>query len=240
MMKRNTTRHYREFIKDDKAIREDITKLQQKGGETNPQFEHHIQQNIENYRSPKEEIKETEVKKEERNLKPQDKSNDKSELNKKRARNKQLELEHDMVEQALGQIYDIPGANIDYDEINKMSRNNIRDTSELVNESLQNDGFTSAVQEVEKILSNYIHGESTDVSKIQKLNEEYHMDAIATAYIDIAKESTARDLPRLDKIREICRFEHPAYEKLFDRIRETDHAADMILDSLDRELGIER
>lgn len=31
-------------------------------------------------------------------------------------------LEHDMCDQALGQMYAIPGANVDYDEINKMAK----------------------------------------------------------------------------------------------------------------------
>ncbi len=235
-MKRNSTRHYKEFTKDDKALREDATKLQQKGGATEPHIERHIQKKIDNH-----DIKEPETIKEEKTTTaPQNKHIIQHYSKETNTRKKQLELEHDMVEQALGQIYAVPGANIDYDEINKMARNNIRDSSELARESLQNDGYTSEVNEVEMIMAKYIHEPKPDIKQIFELNEKYNMNVVANAYANVVKESTTMDLLRLEKIRDICRFDTPSYERVFDKIRAYDHSADIALDRLDMEFGIER
>lgn len=242
IMRKNSSRNYKEFIKDDKAIREDATKLQQKGG---GDIDHNIERDLED----KVHAYDRNIKKQsepEVTVEPENKEaiHRVKELNKNskdyealRAARKEAYrdgMEHDMRDQALGQIYKVHGAEVDFDEIDKMVRNNIRDVGELVDESLQNDGYNENIEEIESIIHD------GDLHEIVGLNQKYDMKDIANAYVNVVKESGPKDASRLDKISEICEFEHPSYEKIFDNIRENDPVADKVLDKLEEAIGRER
>lgn len=233
-MKKNETRNYKQFIKGDKALREDVTAMQQKGGVSDIQSEREvIKQHIDENQEKKNEQKTEQNQKRSTEAKT-DNTNYVKEKQKKEQHTHEM-IEHDMRDQALGQIYKIPGADLDYDELSKMAQNNIRDASEVASESLQNDGFKENVEEVKAIMS------EADTSSIKQLNYDYDIDVIAQAYIEIAKEaSSTRDILRLERISDACNFSHPAYERQFDYIRQIDKEADRVLDRLDMEIGLER
>lgn len=235
-MNKNETRHYRQFIKGDKALREDITAMQQKGGVSDIQSEREvIKQHIDENQEQKNEQKTEQIQTRSTSTEAKTDNTDYVKENRKREQHTREMIEHDMRDQALGQIYKIPGADLDYDELSKMAQNNIRDASEVASESLQNDGFKENVEEIKAIMS------ESDMSSIKQLNYDYDIDVIAQAYIEIAKEaSSTRDILRLERISDACNFSHPAYERQFDYIRRIDKEADRVLDRLDMEIGLER
>lgn len=240
-MKRNETRNEKEFIKDDKSLREDASKLQQKGGANDPRFEREILKNIS--KDKKKEVEKDETVLDEQNKNRFVKENPKSDymdLRTKRIADLRAGVAHDMRDQALGQIYKIQGANVDYDEIDKMTRNNIRDVGELVDESLQNDGFDEKVSEVERVMTGYVYEGKPDINAISQLNRDYDMNVVANAFVDVVKEASVRDVKWLEKISDACQFEHPSYERVFDSIRAKDAVADKALDVLESEIGMER
>lgn len=146
---------------------------------------------------------------------------------------------HDMRDQALGQM-SVVGGNVDYDELQRMAKGGIRDTSELVNESLGNDGYETNVERIQKMMDGYVHEGKPDINTIAGLEKEYDAGEIAQAYVNVAKESSMRDLDRLEKIDDRLGLDRPVYEKEFDRIRANDRSADQVLDRLDMEFGRER
>lgn len=248
--KGNAGRQNKEFVKDDKSIREDATKLQQKGGgeqindmemsDEIEQFERtrddgfkdqkHIQKDIQN------EI--DEPKKKQPVFERQD--DYARGLKTKRLADMRAGIEHDMREQALGQIYKVAGSNIDYDEINKMSRNNIRDASELAGESLQNDGFDEKVDEIEKMMENNVRSGKPDINEIVEISHKEEPGVMAQAFVNVVKEASVKDTDGLSKIFDACNFEHPGYERIFDNIRNFDKAADMVMDKFEMAVGRER
>lgn len=219
-------RAQKEFLKDDKSILEDETKLQQKGDD-----ERHRKRLFKLPEKEPEIIKEPEIKKapDLQETKPYD-NTDLEKLIRKRKEIKQEELQHDVLHSALGQMYKIQGANIDYDEINKMARNNIRDSEELVHESIANDG-------VEDIMKGYIKG-SGCLDDIKQL--DINPDIIAASFVNVAKQSSRADIGRLTMIHETLDFDSPRYEKIFDEIRQKDKMAECILNRLDYEMGFSR
>ena len=145
-------------------------------------------------------------------------------------------LTHDMKDNALGQMYKIPGANLDYDEINKMAENHIRDTDELVSESLQNDGLN----QMQKAMEGYLKKGEPEIRTIQQMAQKTTPDVVAMAYTNVAKNAGRGELMRLTVIDEKLDFEQPKFEAAFDRIRHFDKEADRVLDWLDAEMGRER
>ena len=157
-----------------------------------------------------------------------------------KAKENSFSIERDIRDQALGQIYKIPGANIDYDELSKMAKNNIRDASELANESIQNDGFTGSVDEVKKAMSGYVNEGKPDINEIVKMSKTANMNTMAKAFTEVVKESCSMDAGRLSNIHDACEFDQPGYEAVFDRIRCFDKQADLAFDDFEMDLGRER
>lgn len=171
---------------------------------------------------------------------PKDKEKDKEKntdaIKKIRKKRHVKELEHDMREQVSGKIYKVQGGNVDYDEINKMAKNNIRDVDEAARESLSNDGLERAIEVMEK----YIKTGEASLRDIKELEKECGKDTIAQAYVKTAENASRQDLKWLMKIDDTLDFSHPGYERCFDKMREQDKNTDKILDWLDNELGRER
>lgn len=245
---RSDERVQKEFIKDDKAAMEDLTKMQQRGGEkkVRPRLfkrqpkeyeekEKEYERSVEKdeVKEPKEAEKEAEKKQPEEIYKPKD-------MRPERLAAARAGMEHDMRDQTFGQIYKISGANVDYDEIQKMSRNGIRDSAEAAQESLGNDGFTEDVETVQKAMEGFIKQGRPDVYEISKLDEKFDKLTIAQAYSNIAKQASIRDIGKMERISETLNFEHPAYDRAFDMVRSSDREADAALDRMDMEMGIER
>lgn len=220
----------RVWEKDERSLREDETRQQQRGGE------HPLRVNVREIgkSEPEKEEKKEDVKE---NIKVQMEEPDR--ITERRTTAQQY-LEHDMRDQALGQMYAIPGANVDYDEINKMAKNRIRDVDELVLESLKNDGLRpiQEIREIERIMEDYLEGKN--LTAINGLNEKYDMESIARAYVNVAERSLVRDITKLERISETCHFECEAYERVFDHLQAQEPRIKKILDRLDMEMGIER
>lgn len=168
------------------------------------------------------------------------------EANKERARleklqdDKEAAIVHDMTEQVLGQTYKVPGTNISYDDAAIMAKNGIRDSAELTGISLEDDGFENSVEEVQEMMKGYVYNGVPDIEEFYTMTQNYGTDVIAQAYVNVAKESSKQDIQRLTKIDERLDFEHPAFERQFDYIRNHDAEADHVLDMLDMEMGRDR
>lgn len=169
-----------------------------------------------------------------------------SNMNKERARLERLNnakeeaMIHDMTEQVLGRTYKVPGTNISYDDAAIMARNGIRDSDELTGISLEDDGFENSVEEVQKMMKGYVYNGVPDIEEFYTMTQNYGADVIAQAYVNVAKECSRQDMPQLTRIDERFDFEHPAFERQFDYIRNHDPEADMVLDILDMEMGRDR
>ena len=212
-------RSYKEFLKNKEAERANAAELQQKGqnrkwldekvAAMDKEIEEHQERSWENREQ-------------------------------ERQQREEEAMRHDMRDQALGQISGIAGADIDYDELGKMAKNHVRDADELVSESLQNDGYTmeeiKEIHEVMDLMKEYLH-DGSGLDQICQMNENYTMDVIARAYIEVAKQSSFQDIARLERISDICNFGHPAYERIFDRLQNQDPGVGEILDKLDMAIG---
>lgn len=248
-MTRSDERVQKEFIKDDKATMDDLTKMQQRGGEktVKPRLfkkqpkEHEEKEREYECSAEKDEIKdsEKEAEKEIEKKQPEEIYNPKD-MRPERLAAARAGMEHDMRDQTLGQIYKINGANVDYDEIQKMSRNGIRDSAEAAQESLANDGFTENVETVQKAMEGFIKQGKPDINELVKLDETFDKLTIVQAYSNVVKQASIRDVGKIERISEAFDFEHPAYDKAFDMIRSSDKEADSALDRMDMEMGIER
>lgn len=146
---------------------------------------------------------------------------------------------HDMRDQALGQISSV-GGNVDYDELHRMAKSGIRDSAELVQESLGNDGFDADVAKIQKMMEGYVHEGRPDINAIAALEREYSPGEIAQAYVNTALGCGTRDLDRLERIDEAFDFDRPVYEREFDMIRSRDRNADALLDRISEEFGYDR
>lgn len=164
------------------------------------------------------------------------KKNDKD-INNKQNYEKQNFM-HDMRDNALGQMYKTPGANLDYDEINKMADNHIRDADELVAESLQNKGLE--IEKMQHAMEGYVKKGDPELHEIKQMSQKVAPDVVAMAYTNVAKNAGRNDLMRLTIIDEKLDFEQPKFEAAFDQIRHFDKEADRVLDWLDAEIGRER
>lgn len=169
-----------------------------------------------------------------------------SNMNKERARLERLNdakeeaMIHDMTEQVLGRTYKVPGTNISYDDAAIMARNGIRDSDELTGISLEDDGFENSVEEVQEMMKGYVYNGVPDIEEFYTMTQNYGADVIAQAYVNVAKECSRQDVPQLTRIDERFDFEHPAFERQFDYIRNHDPEADRVLDILDMEMGRDR
>lgn len=169
-----------------------------------------------------------------------------SNMNKERARLERLNnakeeaMIHDMTEQVLGRTYKVPGTNISYDDAAIMARNGIRDSDELTGISLEDDGFENSVEEVQEMMKGYVYNGVPDIEEFYTITQNYGADVIAQAYVNVAKECSRQDMPQLTRIDERFDFEHPAFERQFDYIRNHDPEADRVLDILDMEMGRDR
>lgn len=169
-----------------------------------------------------------------------------SNMNKERARLERLNnakeeaMIHDMTEQVLGRTYKVPGTNISYDDAAIMARNGIRDSDELTGISLEDDGFESSVEEVQEMMKGYVYNGVPDIEEFYTMTQNYGADVIVQAYVNVAKECSRQDMPQLTRIDERFDFEHPAFERQFDYIRNHDPEADRVLDILDMEMGRDR
>lgn len=169
-----------------------------------------------------------------------------SNMNKERARLERLNnakeeaMIHDMTEQVLGRTYKVPGTNISYDDAAIMARNGIRDSDELTGISLEDDGFENNVEEVQEMMKGYVYNGVPDIEEFYTMTQNYGADVIAQAYVNVAKECSRQDVPQLTRIDERFDFEHPAFERQFDYIRNHDPEADRVLDILDMEMGRDR
>ena len=169
-----------------------------------------------------------------------------SNMNRERARLERLNdakeeaMIHDMTEQVLGRTYKVPGTNISYDDAAIMARNGIRDSDELTGISLEDDGFENSVEEVQEMMKGYVYNGVPDIEEFYTMTQNYGADVIAQAYVNVAKECSRQDVPQLTRIDERFDFEHPAFERQFDYIRNHDPEADRVLDILDMEMGRDR
>lgn len=148
----------------------------------------------------------------------------------------QKHLENDLITLVSGQMLRTPGSNIDYDEIKKMAKGNIRDADEAAHESLANDGLEKA----QKVIEGYVKTGEYSLRDVKELEKDISKGTIAEAYVNIAKDAERCDLKWLEKIDDALDFSHPGYERKFDELRETDKAAEKVLDRLDYEFGRER
>ena len=243
----------KEFTHDEKTLQKKETKLQQRGGEG--QRPHRFRPFAKREKGePEHQSKEKEPGQRteeqiERNKKERPRENEKQILKEKRKANEkklarqelkeQSALQHDMRDAALGQMYKVPGANIDYDEAKRMAENHIRDAGELVSESMQNDGMQD-VSRMEQVMAGFLKDGSPSPREIQQMAKETEPEVVAMAYTNVAKNAGRRDLMRLTVLDEKLDFEQPKYERVFDRIRARDAEADRVLDKLDMEMGRER
>lgn len=154
---------------------------------------------------------------------------------------KEQAMVHDMTEQVLGQTYKVPGTNISYDDASIMAKNNIRDSAELTGISLEDDGFANSVEEVQEMMKGYVFNGVPDIDEVYDMTKDKGPDVIAQAYVNVLKETDVKsNIHTLTKIDEKFCFEHQAFEKQFDYIREHDSAADRVLDKVEMEMGRDR
>ena len=154
---------------------------------------------------------------------------------------KEQAMVHDMTEQDLGQTYKVPGTNISYDDASIMAKNNIRDSAELTGISLEDDGFANSVEEVQEMMKGYVFNGVPDIDEVYDMTKDKGPDVIAQAYVNVLKETDVKsNIHTLTKIDEKFCFEHQAFEKQFDYIREHDSAADRVLDKVEMEMGRDR
>lgn len=230
------SRNYKEFLKNRTARRDEATQLQQKGA-ISPKLDNEIA-DFDKEKKDAEPMKESTKEHVKEPLKEIRLSDVKREVEVR------SEIEHDIQDQAAGRIYNIPGANVDQDEVNKMARNGIRDADELVSESLLNDGYDPGivheVLEAKDLMEGYLH-DGNGLEQIKRMDEKYGKESIALAFVEVAKKSSIRDLHKLERIVDLAAFEKSvAYEDIFDRISERDSDAALVLERLDLEIGLER
>lgn len=243
----------KKFEKDINAI--DKNASQQK-------HEYSAEEVIEIARRKKESIKEETTKGPERiDRKKIDKENEKTTKESQRKREEELkrkekekkaiykktqqkQIEHDTREAVLGAVSGIQGANVDYDEIKRMSQNNIRDFGEAVHESLENDGFRKddpcRISEIEKKIKGYIKEGKPDIYEIGELSKDFDKEEIAKAYVNVAEDISKSDMKYLEKAGDKLDIASERYERVFDRMREKDERVDKILDRVETGLGKER
>lgn len=156
-----------------------------------------------------------------------------------RKKNHERSVEHDVRDLTLGQIYKVHGADIDYDELARMAKNDIRDPWEMSTESIQNDGIDRNVNDVQDVIDGYIKG-TCDIQDVIDLKKEYSTDEIAEAYIEVAKDCFRKDMTKLTTISERLEFNSYEFETSFDKIRSHSFEANTVLNRLELEMGFER
>lgn len=254
----STQREQKEFEKTDNTLDKENTKLQQSGQdkperrrlfkkpkkeidkELQRKDEPEIEKHSEQQKEKQPELEQTKDTKDQTKIR-----RDQEILRNGMTKSQQEAMAHDMRDMAIGQIYNIPGANVDYDEIDKMSKNNIRDASELADESLQNDGYVmqsqqDEISEAERAMEGYVKTGQPDIQFIEKLEEKYEPEIIAQAYVNVAKDLTRGEYKYLEKIEEKLDLGSERYECIFDNIRRVDKEADSVLDNIDLAFGRER
>ena len=122
-----------------------------------------------------------------------------------------------------------------------MAKNNIRDSAELTGISLEDDGFANSVEEVQEMMKGYVFNGVPDIDEVYDMTKDKGPDVIAQAYVNVLKETDVKsNIHTLTKIDEKFCFDHQAFEKQFDYIREHDSAADRVLDKVEMEMGRDR
>lgn len=238
----------KEFIHDEKTLQKQETQLQQRGGEhrrfrTFPKREKEEKTHAPQERVPEQEKRKETEKQEQKYNKQQEQQENRTKQKKeilKKGLKEQAAIQHDMQDMAMGQMYKIQGANIDYDEGRRMAENHIRDASELASESLQNDGMNGDMNKIEQAMSEFLQKGTPRAADIQQMARDMEPEVVAMAYTNVAKNAEHRDLIRLTILDEKLDFEQPKYERAFDRIRARDAEADRVLDKLDMQMGRER
>lgn len=243
-------RKEKEFEKSSETLEKEATLLRARHG------------GIQNTKMEKEEEKEKQIEKRlfkkprsepEKEKEPEKKEKEKQEENPvlaaARKRNikqsREQMMEHDMREQALGRMVGVPGANIDYDEIKKMAKNNIRDSDELYHESLENDGIPDkeSYEKAKSAIEAYAKTERKEpelLKKVIKIEEKADTDTFTRAFMDVLKESGKKEMSRMDEVFDACRMERPCYENAIDRICDSDRKADRAMERFEMEIGRER
>ena len=238
----------KEFIHDEKTLQKQETQLQQRGGEhrrfrTFPRREKEEKTHAPQEYTPEQEEKKETEKQEQKHHKQQEQQENRARQKKeilKKGLKEQAAIQHDMQDMAMGQMYKIQGANIDYDEGRRMAENHIRDASELASESLQNDGMNGDMNKIEQAMSEFLKKGTPRAADIRQMARDMEPEVVAMAYTNVAKNAERRDLIRLTILDEKLDFEQPKYERAFDRIRARDAEADRVLDKLDMQMGRER
>ena len=238
----------KQFIKTDDAMRDVDTAKQQKGGERQERPRFVRKRQPENREKEPERNKPDESRLErERTARQKEAEQQRQRMKEDAQRSGRLHdgreraMVHDMTEQVLGQTYKVPGTNISYDDAAIMARNNIRDSAELTGISLEDDGFASSVDEVQEMMKGYVFNGVPDIEEVYDMTKDKGPDVIAQAYVNVLKEADIKnDIHALTKIDEKFCFEHQAFEKQFDYIREHDSVADRVLDKVEMEMGRDR
>lgn len=245
---RSENKAQKQFVKTDDAMRDVDTAQQQKGGERQERPRFIRKRQTENREKEPERNNTDESRLErERTSRQREAEQQRQRMKGESQRSgrlhdgKERAMVHDMTEQVLGQTYKVPGTNISYEDAAIMAKNNIRDSAELTGLSLEDDGFASSVEEVQEIMKGYVFNGVPDVEEVYDMTKEKGPDVIAQAYVNVLKEADIKnDIHALTKIDEKFCFEHQAFEKQFDYIREHDSIADHVLDKIEMEMGHER
>lgn len=157
---------------------------------------------------------------------------------------KREQLRHDIRDTALGEISGIPDADLDYNELDQMSKSGIRDSAELVSESLENDNIPSDIENIKNDMIRYAETGRPTLQELKQHEKDFHANKIAEAFALAAIEEKEKHIPRMMepfmKIAEAFDFDQPRYENAFDRLRDNNRDIDRIMDKLDYEFGIER
>lgn len=247
-MSRSENKAQKQFVKTDDAMRDVDTAQQQKGGERQERPRFIRKRQTENQKKEPERNKTDESRLErERAARQREVEQQRQRMKEEAQRNgrlhdgKEQAMVHDMTEQVLGQTYKVPGTNISYDDASIMAKNNIRDSAELTGISLEDDGFANSVEEVQEMMKGYIFNGVPDIDEVYDMTKDKGPDVIAQAYVNVLKETDVKsNIHTLTKIDEKFCFEHQAFEKQFDYIREHDSAADRVLDKVEMEMGRDR
>lgn len=247
-MSRSENKAQKQFVKTDDAMRDVDTAQQQKGGERQERPRFIRKRQTENQEKEPERNKTDESRLErERAARQREAEQQRQRMKEEAQRNgrlhdgKEQAMVHDMTEQVLGQTYKVPGTNISYDDASIMAKNNIRDSAELTGISLEDDGFANSVEEVQEMMKGYVFNGVPDIDEVYDMTKDKGPDVIAQAYVNVLKETDVKsNIHTLTKIDEKFCFEHQAFEKQFDYIREHDSAADRVLNKVEMEMGRDR
>ena len=90
-------------------------------------------------------------------------------------------------------------------------------------------------------MKGYVFNGVPDIDEVYDMTKDKEPDVVAQAYVNVLKETDVKsNIHTLTKIDEKFCFEHQAFEKQFDYIREHDSAADRVLDKVEMEMGRDR